>query len=111
MILPGLPYSASAKKLLQKFRAFAGQNTAANLDLMIQGRVVQDMHCRMHSPGLGVLGAIYQAPDARVHYGSSAHSAGLNGHEQIATRQAMISNGGPGLAQSHDLGMSGWVGV
>jgi hypothetical protein len=35
-----LPCSARPKKILQKFRAFAGQNTAADLDLMIQGGVV-----------------------------------------------------------------------
>ena len=32
--------SSRSEEFLQKARAFAGQNTAANLDLMIQGRVV-----------------------------------------------------------------------
>jgi hypothetical protein len=69
------------------------------------------MHRRMHSPGLGILGAIYQAPDTGVNYGSGAHGTRLNGHEQIATWQAMISDGCAGLAQSDYFGMSGWIGI
>jgi hypothetical protein len=78
---------------------------------MIQRGVVQDVHRRMHSPRLGVLGTIYQTPDARVHDGSGAHCARLNGHEQIAARQAMVPDGRPGLAQSHYFGMSRWIGI
>ena len=78
---------------------------------MVQCGVVQDMHSRMNSSGLGILGAVHQAPDTGVHYGPGAHGAGLNGHEQIATWQAMISDGCAGLAQGNDLGMSGWIGI
>lgn len=69
------------------------------------------MHCGMHSPGLGVLGAIYKAPDTGVHYGSGAHCARLNGYEQIAASQAVICDGCAGLAQGNDLGMSCRVGI
>jgi hypothetical protein len=52
----------------------------------------------MYRSGLGVLGAVNQAPDTGVHYCSGAHGARLNGHKQIAASQAVISDGRAGLA-------------
>jgi hypothetical protein len=93
-----LQSSTGAEEFLQKFRGFAGKNPPADLDRMIESGVVQNMHRRMHSSGLGVLCAIYQAPDTGVHYCSGAHGARLNGHKQIAASQAVISDGRAGLA-------------
>ena len=69
------------------------------------------MHDRMHRPSLGVLCPVNQAPDAGVHDRSRTHGAGLNGHEQIATRQAIIADCCARLAQSHYFGMSARIGI
>src|SRR5271166_2517615 len=97
------------KKRLQHFCAAAGQHSAANLDLMVQLRMIQDLHHRMHGPGLRIVRAIYEAPDAGMHQRAGAHGARFNCNKQFAAFQTMVTNGGTGFAQRHDLGVGGRV--
>ena len=64
----------------------------------------------MHGPGLGVVRAIYQAPDAGVHQRPGAHGARFNCNKQFAAFQTMVTNGCTGFAQGDDLGVGRWVG-
>src|SRR5579864_7389143 len=50
-----------SKERLQHFRAAAGQHSAANLDLVVQLRMVHDGHHRMHRARFWVVRAINQA--------------------------------------------------
>jgi|SRR5579863_1046480 hypothetical protein len=100
-----------SKERLQHFRAAACQNPAANLDLVVQLRMIYDLHRRMHGPCLGIIRAIYQALNAGMHQGPGAHSARFNCNKQFAVFQAMVTNGGTGLAQGDDLGVSRRIGV
>jgi hypothetical protein len=103
--------TAISKERLQHFRAASGQHSAANRDLVVQLRMIQDLHYRMHGPRLGVVRAIYQALHAGVHQGASAHRAGLNGDKQRAPFEAMVTYGCTGFTQRDDLGVGGWVAV
>jgi hypothetical protein len=103
--------SAGTKKLLQKFSAPPRQHSRTYLDPMIQSWMVQHMQGRMNCSGLGVLGTVHQSADARMHDCSSAHGTRLDGHEKIAVQQAVIANGGAGLAQCQNFGVGGWIGV
>jgi hypothetical protein len=90
---------------LQHFGAAAGQDSAANLNLVVQLRMIQDLHHRMHGPGLGIVRAIYQAPDAGMYQCARAHRARLNCNKQLAGFETMVTNGCTGLAQGDDLGV------
>src|ERR1700689_1104402 len=67
--------------------------------------MIQDLHYRLYGARLGIVRAIDQARDPRVHHGSGAHGAGYDGDEEFAIRETMIADDGAGLAQGHDLGM------
>ena len=73
--------------------------------------MIQDLHDRLHGPGLGIVRAIHQTPNARVNQRPGAHGARFNCNKQIAVSKAVVTNGGTSFAQRHDLGMSGGVGV
>src|SRR5580765_5068519 len=49
------------KERLQHFRAAPGEHSAENLNLVIQLRMIQNLHHRMHCPSLRVIRAIHQA--------------------------------------------------
>jgi hypothetical protein len=76
--------SAAPKKLLQNFRRTARQHPASHLNAMVQSRMVQHSHDRVHGPRFGVVRAKNQSPDARMHHGASAHRARLNCSKQVA---------------------------
>jgi hypothetical protein len=80
-----------------------------NFDLVVQLRMIQDLHYRMHGPGLGIVRAIYQALYAGMHQGSGAHRARFNCNKQRAVFEAMVTNGCTRFSQSNDLGVSGRV--
>jgi hypothetical protein len=73
--------------------------------------MVQNMHCRVHCSGFGIVGSVYQGSDAGVHHGPCAHGAWLNGDEKIAVIQAVIADFRSGFAQCHNFCMGGWIGV
>src|SRR3954451_1449142 len=78
--------SAAAEEFLQELCALSGENAAAHFNPVIERGVVENVHCGMHSAGLGVFGAVYKRPDAGVHHSSGAHGTWLNSHKQIAIR-------------------------
>src|SRR6202021_3902263 len=57
----------------------------------------------MHSPGLRIVRAIYQALNAGMHQGASAHGAGFNCSKQLAVFQPVVTNGSASFTQSDDL--------
>src|SRR4029077_1611759 len=82
--------SAGSKERLQQVGTAARQNAGANLQAMVQVRVIQHLEHRTHCACLGIVGAVDQALDPRVHHGSSAHGAGFNCSKQLAISQAVI---------------------
>ncbi len=107
----GQPLTPISKERLQHFLAATGQYPASNLQLVVQPRVIYDLHHRAHCPGFWVVGAIDQALDASVNQGAGAHGARFNCNKQVAGCQAVITEGCTGFAQSDDLGVGGGVGV
>src|SRR3984957_6978208 len=103
--------TTTPKERLQQLRAASRQNSALNLDLMIQLRMIQDLHHRPHRAGLRIVGAIDEPLDAGMHHRTGAHSARLNCNKQIAVSQAVVTNGCTRLAQRNNLSVRGWVGV
>src|SRR5690349_7492952 len=69
------PLTTVPKERLDHFRAATGQHSAANLDLVVQLRVVQDLHHGGDCACLRVVRAIYQALDAGMHHSAGAHGA------------------------------------
>jgi len=103
--------ASRSEKFLQEFCALPSQNAATNLNPMIKGGVVQNMHGGMHRSGFGVFGTVHQGSDAGVDHGSRAHGARFDGHKQVAVSQTVIAEGGSGLAQSDDFSVSRWIRV
>ena len=89
----------------------SGEYAGSHFNLVIERRVVQNMHGGMHSSGFGIVRAIDQCTDSGMDDGAGAHGAWFYGHEQVAVSQAMIAKGGPGFAQGDDFSMRRWVRV
>jgi hypothetical protein len=96
---------------LQQFCAAASQNSAANLDPVVQLRMIQDLHHRMHRAGFRIVRTIHQTLNPGMHQRPSAHGARFNCSKEVAAFQAMVTNGSTGLPQRDDLGVRGWVHV
>jgi len=60
-------------------------------------------------PGLGVTRAIDDAGDPRMEDGSGAHGTRFEGHEQLATRQAIVAETARGITQRGNFGMGGRI--
>jgi hypothetical protein len=90
---------------LQDFRAAPRQYSPTDFHFMVQLRVVQDLHDRMHSPCRGVVRAIDQPPDSGMHQRTRTHGARFNCNKEVAVFQTMVANGGTGFTQGYDLGM------
>lgn len=88
---------------MQHFRAAPGQNSAVNLDFVIQLRMVEHLHCRPDSASLRIVCPVNQALNARMHHGSGTHRTRLNCNKQLAIAQAMVTNVHSGFAQSNNL--------
>ena len=101
------PYlTAAPKERLQHFRAAAGQHPAANLDRMVQPRMIQDLHHRAHRPRFGVVRAINQTPNPSMHHRARAHGARFNCNKQVAAFQTMVTHGSTSFPQSDDFRVS-----
>ncbi len=103
--------SASAKKLLQQLGALSSQYASTDLDLMIQPRMVQDMHQRVHSAGLWVFRAVNQSANAGMHQRTCTHGTRLNRGEQFTITEAMIANCLSRLAKCDHLGVGSGIGI
>jgi len=73
---------------------------------MVQAGVVQDLHHRMDGARFGVIRAVDQAFEPGVNQSAGAHRARLNCNKQFAVFEAVVAQGGTGLAQGQDLGVS-----
>src|ERR1700730_16483689 len=100
-----------SKERLQHLGAAPSQNSAANLDLMVHLRMIQDLHHRMHRASFGVAGSVYQAADASMYQGAGAHRARLNCSKQFTLFQTVVTNGDTGFAQRYDLGVGCGIAV
>ena len=76
---------------------------------MVQLRMIQNLDHGNYATRFRIICAIYQALDPRMQQSAGAHRARFNCSKQLAVVQAMVTNGSTGLAQGHDLGMSGWI--
>src|ERR1700678_2003639 len=98
--------ATASKKLLQNSCATSRQHSAAYINPVVELWMIQQLHHRPHGPGFRVVCAVNQAPDARMHHRTGAHSARLNCNKQVAVRQAMVTDGCSGLAQRNNFGVS-----
>ena len=103
--------TTALKKRLQQLRAASCQNPAANFYPMVQLRMIQYLHHRLHRARLGVIRAIYQAFNAGMHQRSCAHGARLNCSKHLTVAEAMIPHRRAGLAQGHDFRMGRRIAV
>lgn len=78
---------------------------------MVESRGVEDLHAGSYSAAFGLVGAVNQAGDARLHERSGAHGARLDGYVKRSADEAMIAGLMGSLAQSHHFRMSGRVAV
>ena len=99
------------KERLQHFGATACQNASANLHLMIQLRMIHYLHHRMYGARFGIVRAIDQAFDPRMHQRARTHRARFNCNKQLTGFQTVIPYGSTRFSKRKDLGMSGRVGV
>jgi hypothetical protein len=102
--------STALKERLQQFGAAPGEHSTANLDLMVQLRVIQNLHNRVHGPSFGIVSAIDQALDPCMHEGAGTHGARLNCSKQFAVSQTMVTNDCTSRTQGDDLGVGGGIG-
>jgi len=72
---------------------------------MVQLRVTQDLHYRVHSAGFRIIRAVHQLTNARVNDRASAHPTRFNCNKQVAVAQAIVPQDGAGGAQRDDFGV------
>lgn len=101
----------ASEKFLNQFSALPGQNSAANLDFMIQLRVIQHLHDRTNRTGFGIIRSVDQAANPCVHHCSGAHGTRFNCSKEVALAQTMVTNVCSGFAQRDDLGMRRGIGI
>src|ERR1700730_1682800 len=94
-----------SKERLQHVSATPGQYSAANLDFVVQLRMVQDCHHRTHRASFGIVRAVYQAPDPSMHHGAGAHGARLNCNKELTAFQTVVTHRSTRFAQGDDFGM------
>src|SRR5580704_6234905 len=99
------------KERLQKFCATACQNTAAHFYSVVQSRVIQHLHDRLHGARLRIVRAINQALDPGMHQRPRTHWARFNCGKQVAVGQAMVTHGCGSFAQRHNLGVGCGIAV
>jgi hypothetical protein len=107
----GQRLTTAPKELLQQLRAPACQHAPADLHLVVQLGVIQDLKHGMYGAGLGIVSAKYQTLDPGVHQSAGTHRARLNCNKQVTAAEAVIAQGFSGLAQGDDFGVGGGIGV
>ena len=79
--------------------------------MVIELFVVEDLHHGFDGTGLGVVGTVNEAADARVGYGAGTHGARFDGDVEIAITEAVIAERVSGFAEGDNFGVGGGVGV
>ena len=103
------PCPPSLEERLQQLQAFRRQEALGNLDPMVEQFRVGDAELAANSAEAQMAGAKYEPPQARLHGGARAHCARLQGHVQSPFFQAIVPDGGGGVAQRQDLGVRGRI--
>jgi hypothetical protein len=70
---------------------------------MVQLRVIEHLHDRVHGARLGIVSTVNQTLDARVNQSACAHRAWFNCSKQLAVSQTVIADHSTGFAQRNDL--------
>src|SRR5260370_6491683 len=91
------------KESLHHLGTFSCQHSANNLHLVIQLRVVYDLHDGSYRSGLGIICAVNQTRQAGMHQGATTHGAGFNGDKHFASFEAMITEKAASLAQRNNF--------
>ena len=76
---------------------------------MIELWMVQHLQHRAHRAGFGIVGAIDEPLEARMHGRAGAHGTGLQGYKEFTVRQAVITGRQSCLAERYHFGMGGGV--
>ena len=103
--------TTTSEECLHQLGALARKHAAANFQVMIQLRVVEHLYHRMNRTRFGIVRAVHQTLQPRVHHGARAHRARLNCNKQLTAPQTMVTDVSPGFPQSEDLSMGRGIGV
>ena len=97
--------SSRGEKRLQRGGALVRQDSAGELDAMVEGGVVEDLEAGTDSAALGVIAAVDYAQKPGLNDGAGAHDAGLDGGVQCGAEDAVIPHGLGCRAQRQDFGV------
>jgi hypothetical protein len=70
---------------------------------MIQTGAIHHLQKRMDGTRFGIVGAVHQAPDARMNCRSRTHGARLNCSKQFAVAKPVVTEVSSRFAQRHDF--------
>ncbi len=101
--------AALAKEIAQQAGAFGLQQTALQQRVVVELALRKQVEHRSGSAGFGVGGAENHTPQARVQHGTAAHGAGLEGDEQFAVVEPVVSQRLRCRPQRLHLGVRGRV--
>ena len=98
------------EEVTEELGAFVGHDAADDFGPVI-GSLERELQDRGNGAGLEVERAENQAPDAGLDEGAKAHRTRLDGHVEVAIRQAVVPGLSGRLTKSDDLGVSRGVGT
>jgi hypothetical protein len=96
---------------LQQLSASACENSAANFHLMVESRMIQNLHDGNYRASFRIVCPVDKALDPGMHQRSGAHCARFNCNKELTVGQTMVAEGRAGFAQRYDLGMGGGVAI
>jgi hypothetical protein len=91
------------EKRLNHLRAFGGQDSGSNFNLMIQTRVRKDLEAGACRAAFGVVRSINKAWYACLNHRPGAHAARLDRYVQSCAREPVIVDKPRGLAKNDDF--------
>src|SRR6185312_13057603 len=100
-----VPDPFRAKEVAQNLRTSLAQHSSRDFHLMIELRMVQNIHHRIDSARFRIRCAVDQPFQTGVYHRASAHRARLNDHVNLAALEPMVSELCSGGSQSDDLGV------
>src|SRR5687768_10394295 len=92
------------EKLPKQRAALFGQKAALEPRVVVEGADGRQVDDAAAGAGLGVERPEDHPSDAGVEHGPDAHGTRLQGHEELATGEAVIAQVGGGFAHRDDLG-------
>jgi hypothetical protein len=97
--------AASREKGLEDRGALRRENSMGHFYLMIEAWAGENFEARACCATLGIVGAINEAGDAGLDYGSGTHAAGFNGDVQRCAGHAVVAEKARCFTNHHDLGV------